>query len=75
MKGIPPPDSVYPRIQDMVRPSKRAMGFPDIPAVLASANPDAPNNFIQAMLDYDWGLGLDYSDNKGFHSFEPPIIK
>jgi hypothetical protein len=75
MMDILPPDSVYPRIHDMVRPSKNAMGFPDIPAVLASANPDAPNNFIQAMLDYDWGLGLDYSDNKGFHSFEPPIIK
>jgi hypothetical protein len=75
MKDILPPDSVYPRIHDMVRPSKKAMGFPEIPAVLASANPDAPNNFIQAMLDYDWGLGLDYSDNKGFHSFEPPIIK
>ena len=75
MKDILPPDSVYPRIHDMVKPSKKAMGFPDIPAVLASANPDAPNNFIQAMLDYDWGPGLDYSDNKGFHSFEPPIIK
>jgi Alpha/beta hydrolase domain len=75
MMGIPPPDSVYPRIQDMVKPSKKAMGFPDIPAVLVSANPDAPNNFIQAMLDYDWGPGLDYSDNKGFHLFEPPNIK
>ena len=42
MKDIPPPDSVYPRIHDMVKPSKKAMGFPDIPAVLASANPDAP---------------------------------
>jgi len=60
---------------DMVEPSKKAMGFPDIPAVLASANPDAPNNFIQAMLDYDWGPSLNYSDNKGFHSFEPPKIK
>jgi hypothetical protein len=86
MKDIAPPDSVYPQTQgadrakakhvsDMVEPSKKAMGFPDIPAVLASANPDAPNNFIQAMLDYDWGAGLDYSDNKGFHSFEPPRIK
>jgi hypothetical protein len=75
MKDIPPPDSVYPRITDMVRPSKRTMGFPEIPAVLASANPDAPNDFIQAMLDYDWGPGLDYSDAKGFHLFEPPIIK
>jgi hypothetical protein len=75
MMDIPPPDSVFPRIHDMVRPSKKAMGFPDIPAVFASPNPDAPNNFIQAMLDYDWGPGLDYSDAKGFHLFEPPIIK
>ena len=51
MMDILPPDSVYPRIHDMVRPSKNAMGFPDIPAVLASANPDAPNNFIQAMRE------------------------
>jgi hypothetical protein len=75
MKGIPPPDSVFPRISDMVKPSKKTMGFPEIPAVLASANPDAPNDFIQAMLDYDWGPGLDYSDAKGFHSFEPPTVK
>ena len=63
------------RMSDLVDPTKKAMGFPDIPAVLASANPNAPNNFIQAMLDYDWGKSLDYSDNKGFHSFEPPKIK
>jgi hypothetical protein len=60
---------------DLVPPSKSAMGFPTLPAVLASANPDAPNNFIQAMLQYDWGHGLDYSENIGFHSFEPPIIR
>jgi hypothetical protein len=81
MMDILPPDSVYPRMhgakheRTLVEPTKKAMGFPNIPAVLASANPAAPNNFIQAMLDYDWGPGLDYSDNKGFHSFEPPIIK
>ena len=63
------------RVSDLVDPNKKAMGFPQIPAILASANPDAPNNFIQAMLDYDWGKSLDYSDNKGFHSFEPPKIK
>ena len=62
-------------LSDLVKPTKRAMGFPEIPAVLASSNPNAPNNFIQAMLDYDWGPGLNYSDNKGFHSFEPPRIK
>src|SRR6266850_4780541 len=60
---------------DLVPPSKPAMGFPTLPAVLASANPDAPNSFIQAMLQYDWGHGLDYSENIGFHSFEPPIIR
>ena len=108
MKGIRPPDSVYPKLNasddddgdddgeedgehgrgkhgpgdrgrkrqaDLVPPTKRAIGFPDIPAVLASANPDAPNNFIQAMLQYDWGHDLDYSENIGFHSFEPPLIR
>jgi len=108
MKGISPPDSVYPKLNasedddgdddgeedgehgrgkhgrddrgrkrqaDLVLPTKRAIGFPEIPAVLASANPDAPNNFIQAMLQYDWGHDLDYSENIGFHSFEPPLIR
>jgi hypothetical protein len=77
MHDFPPPPSRYPTLKGktMVDSSKAAMGFPDIPAVLASANPDAPNNFIQAMMDYDWGPGLDYGDNRGFHSFEPPIVK
>ena len=77
MKGTLPPDSVYPTLaaKTLVAPTKAAMGFPDIPAVLASANPDAPNNFIQAMMQYDWGSGLDYSDNTGHHSFEPPIVR
>ena len=77
MKGIEPPPSVYPTLakRTLVEPTKVAMGFPELAAVLASANPDAPNDFIMAMLDYDWGPGLDYSDNIGFHSFEPPIIR
>jgi len=77
MKGTLPPDSIYPTLaaKTLVPPTKAAMGFPDIPAVLASANPDAPNNFIQAMMQYDWGSGLDYSDNTGYHSFEPPIVR
>ena len=77
MKGTLPPDSVYPTLaaKTLVAPTKAAMGFPDIPAVLASANPDAPNNFIQAMMQYDRGSGLDYSDNTGHHSFEPPIVR
>jgi len=77
MHNAPPLPSRYPTLagKTLVDPTKAAMGFPAIPAVLASVNPDAPNNFIQAMLDYDWGPGLDYSENIGFHSFEPPVIK
>ncbi len=61
---------------DLVAPNKRAMGFPEgIPAILASANPNAPNDFIMAMLQYDWGHDLDYSENIGFHDFEPPIVR
>jgi len=85
MHDILPPDSVYPTLakKTLVEPSKAAMGFPDIPAVLASANPDAPgldagggpSRFVQAMMQYDWGPSLDYSENTGFHSFEPPIVK
>src|SRR4030095_2293068 len=44
--------------------------------------PRAPENdvtgssrFIQAMLQYDWGPTLDYSENTGYHAFEPPIVK
>ncbi|MET0682325.1 MAG: alpha/beta hydrolase domain-containing protein [Casimicrobiaceae bacterium] len=84
MNGTRPPDSVYPTLtnQTLVEPTKAAMGFPDIPAVLASSNPRAPeydvtgsSRFIQAMLQYDWGPTLDYSENIGFHAFEPPIVK
>jgi hypothetical protein len=81
MNDVAPPDSVYPRMhgakgeRTLVASNKAAMGFPEIPAILASVNPQAPNNFIQPMLDYDWGPTLDYTDNQGYHSFEPPIIK
>jgi hypothetical protein len=85
MRGTLPPDSVYPTLakKTLVEPSKAAMGFPDLPAVLASTNPDAPgldvgggpSKFVQAMMQYDWGTGLDYSENTGLHSFEPPIVR
>ncbi|HTO96929.1 MAG TPA: alpha/beta hydrolase domain-containing protein [Myxococcales bacterium] len=60
---------------DLVEPDKRSMGFPEIPAVHASANPDAPNDFIMSMLQYDWGDDLNYTENTGFHDFEPPIVR
>jgi hypothetical protein len=85
MHGTLPPDSVYPTLakKTLVKPTKAAMGFPDIPAVLNSANPNAPEHdvgstsspFLMAMLQYDWGPDLNYSENTGFHTFEPPIVK
>src|SRR5215470_2249778 len=84
MNGTPPPPSRYPTLGsgNLVEPTKAAMGFPNIPAILASSNPNAPfldvgsttSKFLQGMLQYDWGPGLDYSENSGFHSFEPPIV-
>jgi hypothetical protein len=85
MHGTLPPDSVYPTLakKELVQPTKAAIGFPDIPAVLASSNPNAPefdvgsnsSPFLMAMLQYDWGPDLNYSENSGFHTFEPPIVR
>jgi Alpha/beta hydrolase domain len=85
MHGTLPPDSVYPTLakRQLVAPTKAAMGFPDLPAVLASSNPAAPERdvgggsspFIMAMLQYYWGPDLNYSENTGFHTFEPPIVR
>ena len=78
MRGTLPPPSVYPKIAEgtLVVPTRKALGYPKIPAVLNSTYPDAPYyDFMQAMLDYDWGPNLDYSDNMGYHTWEPPIIK
>jgi hypothetical protein len=85
MHGTLPPDSVYPTLakKTLVEPTKAAMGFPNIPAVLGSSNPNAPeldvnsttSRFMMAMLQYDWGPDLDYSENTGFHTFEPPIVR
>jgi len=85
MNGTPPPPSRYPTLagHNLVPPTQAAMGFPNIPAILASSNPNAPFldvgtssiRFVQAMLQYDWGPDLDYSENIGRHSFEPPIVR
>jgi hypothetical protein len=84
MHGTLPPDSVYPTLarKTLVKATKAAMGFPEIPAVLASSNANAPERdvgggpspFLMAMLQYDWGPDLNYSENWGFHTFEPPIV-
>jgi hypothetical protein len=84
MNGTPPPPSRYPTLtgHNLVPPNQAAMGFPNLPAILASSNPNAPFfdvssttiPFVQALLQYNWGPTLNYSDNIGYHSFEPPIV-
>ena len=78
MKGTLPPPSVYPKLADrtLVPPTRKWLHFPKIPAVAASTYPEAPyNNFMQAMLHYDWGDTMNYSENTGYHSGAPPSIK
>jgi hypothetical protein len=84
MTGTPPPPSRYPTLagHNLVPPTQAAMGFPNLPAILASSNPNAPfldvgsttSRFVQALMQYNWGPTLNYSENIGFHSFEPPIV-
>jgi hypothetical protein len=93
MKGIVPPPSVYPKLDPdgddhrgkkekhseplLVPVTRKDIGFPALPQVLASANPNAPDgeDFIMAFVQYDWGDDLNYTENAGFHDFEPPLIR
>jgi hypothetical protein len=74
MQGTPPPPSVYPKIADgtLVDPTKKAMSFPDnIPGVPK----DAPNGFMNVVLDYDYGPDFNYADGTGVMTKMPPAIK
>jgi len=73
MRGVPPPPSRYPKLADggLVDPTKAAMGFPDIPGMPAGA----PTNFVNPMLDYDWGSGFNEVDGSGVASKVPPAIE
>ncbi len=70
-KNLEPPASVYPRLdrRELVRPDHRAMGFPAIPGA------PLPDNLINTLLDYDYGVEFNYSDLSGVMTMQPPIIK
>jgi len=57
-----------------VEPTKAAMGFPSgVPGI-----PDSiflPENFVNPVLDYDWGPEFDESDATGTPTNIPPPIK
>jgi hypothetical protein len=76
MNDTPPPESVWPRLRsgDLVEAKKDAMGFPDIPAIVA-ISPTIPSNFIMPAFDYDWGPGFNYNDTSGVPSRQPPPIR
>ena len=74
MKDILPPPSRFPTIREgqLVEPHKAAMGFPTLPGLRASA-PEA--DFINPMLDYDWGPRFDPSDASGVPESALPVIR
>jgi len=73
MKGTPPPPSLWPTLKAgyLVDPTKKAMGFPSIPGVPASA----PTGLMNPLIDYDWGPNYKYVDASGAPTKIPPSIK
>jgi hypothetical protein len=73
MKGIAPPPSVWPTLQDgfLVDPTKDAMNFPTIPGLPANA----PSGLMNPVRDYDWGPAFNYVDGSGVPTNVPPIVK
>jgi len=80
MHGTDPPASRWPLMlgakneRNLVEPTKAAMGFPSgVPGI-----PDSiflPENFVNPVLDYDWGPDFDEFDATGDPTNVPPPIK
>jgi hypothetical protein len=80
MHDTEPPPSRWPHLlgakseRTLVEPTMAAMGFPSgIPGIPNSIfNPD---NFVNPVLDYDWGPEFDEFNATGTPTNEPPPIK
>src|SRR2546425_4515650 len=80
MNDTLPPASRWPLMhgakneRNLVEPTKSAMGFPSgVPGI-----PDSiflPENFVNPVLDYDWGPDFDEFDATGDPTNVPPPIK
>ena len=70
-KGTPPPPSQYPRLSDgtLVRATKAAVGFPEVPGA------SLKDGFENPLFDYDWGPDLNYNDISGILTDVPPSTK
>jgi len=73
-RNIEPPANRYPTLAAglLVAPNKTAMGFPVLPG-LRPTIPEA--DFINPLLDYDWGPQFDPNDASGIPTQIPPHIK
>jgi Alpha/beta hydrolase domain len=74
--GAAPPPTRYPTLAggNLVDPTQAAMGFPSgIPGIPASIF--LPENFVNPVLDYDWGPNFNEFDATGFATNLPPPIK
>jgi hypothetical protein len=74
MRNTLPPASRYPTLREkqLVAANKAAMGFPTLPGLRATApEPD----FINPLLDYDWGPQFDRVDASGVPTNPVPPIK
>jgi len=70
MNGTPMPPSVYPTLHDrqLVAATQRAEGFPDIPGYPFQGN---QINFAEL---FNFGPGINYQDQTGIISIQPPQI-
>ena len=73
MNNTAPPPNRYPTLADkqLVDANKQAMGFPTLPGLPATI----PSNFINPVLDYDFGPQFNYSDASGVPTIAPLKIK
>jgi len=73
MQDIAPPPSRYPTLAEgqLVDADRTTMGFPSLPGVPATV----PTNFINPVLDYDFGRTFNDSDASGVPTITPPRIK
>src|SRR5438552_9066354 len=80
MNDTAPPPSKWPLMlgakneRTLVEPTQAAMGFPSgVPGVPSSIF--LPENFVNPVLDYDWGPDFNETDATGTPTNEPPPIK
>ena len=74
MNDMEPPPSRYPTLAQgtLVAANKTAMGFPTLPGL----RPTLPeSDFINPVLDYDWGPQFNMQDGSGIPTNAPPRVK